>query len=317
MSLQRLLGLAVVVLSTSVAPVLAQDGPKGGGGAGGGGGNGGGNGVTGLSGGGGGNGASGGGPSISGGGGGGGSTFGGGGGGGSMGSAGSVEAADWASSFRGEGRANGARGRSRDGGVGAIAQPSYARSVSPAGGGGRDFTRAGGSRTRGDQPAIGVAVERTVRPIDRDSRGIVLSTRFDPFFDYGYYGAGYRSCLGFYSLYSRCIDPFYGGYGYYGLGSMFYDPAWFFGGMQAPAINPSEGLGALRLKIKPNKGQVFIDTYFVGTVDEFDGATQKIKLEQGHHRVEVRLIGYEPLIFDIQIRRGETTTFEGQLRPRQ
>lgn len=300
MTLHRLLGLAVVVLSMSLAPAFAQDGPKGGGGAGGagGGGNGAGGGVSGVSGGG----------NSPGAGGGGGSSFGSGGGDMGGGSSMSSSSPDWGT-FRGNRSAGGLGTRG-----GRAAEPSYARSVPPGGGGG-DAVRSDG-RSRGDRPVLGLAVERT-SPIERvrgGGAGFINSRYYDPFgFGYGY--SPYSSYCGF--AYSYCNY----GYGYYGLNSLYFDPYWLYGaqagGVQGPPINIAQGLGSLRLKIKPNKGEVFVDGYYVGSVDEFDGAFQKLPLEQGHHRVEVRLLGYEPLVFDIDIRRGQTTLFEGQLRPRQ
>jgi PEGA domain-containing protein len=305
-----ILGTGLVVLAVGLAPAFAQDGPKGGGGAGGGGsagggGNGGGGGVVGVSGGGNSAGA----PS----GGGGGSSFG---GGGSMsgGGGGGGFSSDWPT-LRGGNRSGGNRNGN---GERAVPAPAYARSVPPG-------SAVPGSRPRGDRPALGFAVERTT-PIDRGNRGGGFDTRrYDPYsFGAGFYYSPFRNCT-YYSLFDNCYpygnyDPFYAGFGYYGLNSMYYDPYWFYGSQGAApptVVNPASGLGALRLKIKPNKGQVFVDNVYVGTVDEFDGMTQRLKLEQGRHRVEVRLAGYEPLVFEVMIRRGDTTIFEGTLRPRQ
>ena len=74
------------------------------------------------------------------------------------------------------------------------------------------------------------------------------------------------------------------------------------------------GDGELRLKIKPREAQVFVDGYYVGIVDDFDGVFQRLHLESGPHRIEVRAPGYETLTFDVQIRFDETTKFEGDLR---
>lgn len=300
-----------LVVSMSVAPAFAQ---KGGGGGGGGGGDRGSGSGTAVNGGGNSAGA----PSGGGGGGGGGSSFG---GGGSSTSA-SSGGVDW-SVFSTE-RANGAASRAARAAAreARAAEPAYARAVPP---GARSIDAASGTRPRGDRPALGQAVERQT-PIDRTNRGrSSLVTRYDPYFDsFGFsaYSSLYYSCYGYRRVYcyqDSMFDPWYSGYGYYGLNSLYYDPYWFYGGPTAgpAAVNPAAGLGSLRLKIKPNKGQVFIDGNYVGTVDDFDGALQKLRLEQGSHRVEVRLLGYEPLVFDVEIRRGQQTVFEGQLRPRQ
>jgi hypothetical protein len=70
----------------------------------------------------------------------------------------------------------------------------------------------------------------------------------------------------------------------------------------------------LRLRIKPRETQVYVDGYLVGTVDDFDGAFQKLGIESGSHRVELKADGYEPLELDVVITPGETVTYKGELK---
>ena len=42
-----------------------------------------------------------------------------------------------------------------------------------------------------------------------------------------------------------------------------------------------------------------MDGYFVGVVDSFDGTFQKLELDGGHHKVEVKADGYETAEFDV------------------
>jgi len=102
----------------------------------------------------------------------------------------------------------------------------------------------------------------------------------------------------------------YGPYGYYPFG-----PWYGYGGYgpYPPAAYTYPG-GSLRLKIKPRNGQVYVDGYFVGVVDEFDGIFQRLHLEAGPHRIEVRVPGFETLTIDVQIRWDATTTVEDELR---
>jgi hypothetical protein len=74
-------------------------------------------------------------------------------------------------------------------------------------------------------------------------------------------------------------------------------------------------IGELRLKVHPRDAQVFIDGYYAGRVDDFDGIFQSLKLEEGEYQVEIVLPGYEPLAFDVRIFPGEKTTYEGDLIP--
>ena len=73
--------------------------------------------------------------------------------------------------------------------------------------------------------------------------------------------------------------------------------------------------GELRLKVHPRDAQVFIDGYYAGRVDDFDGVFQSLRLEEGDYQVEIVLPGYEPLAFDVRIFPGEKTTYEGDLLP--
>ena len=69
--------------------------------------------------------------------------------------------------------------------------------------------------------------------------------------------------------------------------------------------------GSLRLKIKPRQAQVYVDGYLVGDVDSFDGAFQKLGIESGGHRVELKADGYEPLQFDVLITAGRDGHLQG------
>ena len=65
--------------------------------------------------------------------------------------------------------------------------------------------------------------------------------------------------------------------------------------------------------MKPEHGQVYVDGYYVGEVDSFDGVFQKLTLEAGAHRVEIRAEGYETAQFEVMVVPGETVTYKGDL----
>jgi hypothetical protein len=118
-----------------------------------------------------------------------------------------------------------------------------------------------------------------------------------------YYGSFYDPYV-FYDPYA----PWYGRYGgYSGYGYSRY-------GRGYPSIYSYPADGELRLKIKPREAQVFVDGYYVGIVDEFDGVFQRLHLPSGPHRIEVRAPGYETLTLDVQIRFADTTKYEGELQ---
>jgi hypothetical protein len=179
-------------------------------------------------------------------------------------------------------------------------------------------------RTRDGRPITGYAVPRgTVEPGGR------------PGGDYYYYprGANWYYSPWYYYRYS----PFYySGYGasLFGLGYI-WDPFWFGGDPYADRFgfagggygygggyagggeqDEIEGQGALRIKVKPREAKVLVDGTFAGTVDDFDGNFQKLRLDEGSHKVELQADGFEPLRFDVLIVEGQTVTYKGQLRER-
>jgi hypothetical protein len=114
---------------------------------------------------------------------------------------------------------------------------------------------------------------------------------------------------------------YYGGYypwGYGGLGlggyyGGYYDP-WYYGPSQ-PYYSGYRYDGRLRLKVKPRTAEVLVDGYFAGLVDDFDGVFQRLRIEPGPHRIEIRSAGFEPLVFDVRIQPDRTITYSGELRP--
>ena len=73
--------------------------------------------------------------------------------------------------------------------------------------------------------------------------------------------------------------------------------------------------GELRLQVHPREAQVFVDGYYAGTVNDFDGVFQSLRLEEGAYQIQIVLPGYEPLDFDVRILPGEKVTYRGELYP--
>ena len=143
---------------------------------------------------------------------------------------------------------------------------------------------------------------------------------YDPFY-YGSRYSSYWSPYGYgFGLGYFAYDPFlFGGYGSYsgayGNGAYGYDPYQGTGGGGYGGSSGSgyRGVGSLRLKVKPADAQVYVDGYFMGVVDSFDGSFQKLTIEEGAHKVEVRSEGYTPVQFDVMVIPGETITYKGEL----
>jgi PEGA domain len=78
----------------------------------------------------------------------------------------------------------------------------------------------------------------------------------------------------------------------------FYDPFWYgpwFGSQWAYPPYPGGYLppdASVRLEVKPNKAEVYVDGYYAGIVDDFDGAFQRLHVMPGEHELELYLDGY-------------------------
>lgn len=190
-----------------------------------------------------------------------------------------------------------------------------------SGGGDRAVPRSGRSDDDRRSGTPGRAVERDRG--GRQSYGTAVARRYPPRAPYrgyvprgGWYYPYYPLSYGFF------WDPWwgygspYGGYGYgagYGYGRGYgYGGGYGYGVYSGPAY---QVYGGLRLKVKPREAEVFVDGYYAGTVDDFDGAFQQLNLDVGPHRIEVRLAGYEPVSFEIRTQPGEKITYKGELKP--
>ena len=97
-------------------------------------------------------------------------------------------------------------------------------------------------------------------------------------------------------FYRPFYDPFY---------RPFYDP-FYFNTFYGPYYRPfywypaAEYGGAygayddasLRVQVTPHETEVYIDSYYAGTVDDFDGIFQRLHLESGSHDITLYLDGY-------------------------
>lgn len=127
-----------------------------------------------------------------------------------------------------------------------------------------------------------------------------------------------------YYYYPRRYYPY--GYGAFGLGYFYYDPyTWYPGGYYYDSYYPGRaygyydsryryGIGSLRIDVRPRDAEVYVDGYFAGRVDDFDGTFQALDLEEGPYRIEIVMPGFETLDFNIRIQPGRKITYRGTLR---
>jgi hypothetical protein len=166
-----------------------------------------------------------------------------------------------------------------------------------------------GGTSRGDSPRGGT-VDRAV------PRSSVPQTTNRVYVSPNYY----------HNSYYRYYDPW--GFGAFGLGYFYYSPwGWnpgYYGsygpyGYGPPYAGAGYGVsgydtGSIKLKVKPRDAEVFVDGYFAGTVDDFDGTFQALKLDSGAYSIEVRKPGFETLRFDVRVQPERSITFRGEMK---
>jgi hypothetical protein len=69
----------------------------------------------------------------------------------------------------------------------------------------------------------------------------------------------------------------------------------------------------LRIVVKPKEAEVYVDGYFAGKVEEFDGAFQRLHVEPGQHEIQIYLEGYRTLKQHLYLSSRNTRKIEGTL----
>ena len=114
------------------------------------------------------------------------------------------------------------------------------------------------------------------------------------------------------------------GYGYY---APFHHPAYFYGPPWGPGPygpwgpHPFPGgyyyreRGSVRLQVKPVETEVYVDGYYAGVVDSYDGFFQRLSLPPGRHDVELRLEGYRSIREQVYLGVGQSFRIEHVMEP--
>lgn len=204
---------------------------------------------------------------------------------------------------------------------------------------------AGQSRSRGSAHAVGTVHARVPPSGAVVGRAVPRGHAFQPLvvrsfgprfvshrhttfaFSYGYpfYGFGFSYLYG-YPGYGYAYPPFYGypyaydgvygyrsyGYGYpYGASGYGYDR---YGAGGYVSATPGAAYGGVRIQVPERDATVFIDGYYAGIVDDFDGTFQRLTLEAGTHHIEIRKPGFETLAVEVEISPGRTITYRSDMR---
>ena len=69
----------------------------------------------------------------------------------------------------------------------------------------------------------------------------------------------------------------------------------------------------LRVKVKPKDASVYVDGYYAGKVEDYDGAFERLHVEPGQHEIIVYLDGYRSLHQRLYLSPNSTRKIEGTL----
>ena len=103
--------------------------------------------------------------------------------------------------------------------------------------------------------------------------------------------------------------PWYGWYGYPG-----YSPSpW--SKLPPVSIAADWAMSKVRLEVTPKSASVYVDRYYAGTVDDFDGFFSPLSLPAGVHLLEIRKEGYRTLVTEVNLEAGQTIRYKRTMEP--
>jgi hypothetical protein len=170
------------------------------------------------------------------------------------------------------------------------------RGGSSSAGSGREYIPAPDAASRRPRPGTGTGTrDRFGNDRDRYVGSPYSSYYYDPYYysSFGYSGRPYGR-LGY-------------GYGYYDYGYSYgdywgYYPSYYSRSYRYRAGNVAQ----LRTLVEPSKTRVYVDGYYAGTVDDFDGLLQRLNVSPGRHDITLRLEGYQSHTFSVYANREQT-----------
>jgi hypothetical protein len=72
---------------------------------------------------------------------------------------------------------------------------------------------------------------------------------------------------------------------------------------------------SLRLDVTPKDAEVYVDGYYAGVVDSFDGVFQRLRVEPGSHEIVLYREGFRTYRQALYLARDRTFTLELQMEP--
>jgi len=170
----------------------------------------------------------------------------------------------------------------------------------------RTPSHSGGGHVSGGGRVVGGGPVYVSRPVYRGSyyRPYFYGSYYyrpyfyDPFF-WGSYGWGWGWGAGLGYGYGWGWYPY--GYGY---GGYPYGPYGYYGGGR---------YSDARIEVSPKEAKVYVDGYYAGVVDDFDGWAQRLDVPPGQHEIEIYLPGYRTMTEQFLFQPGHTIKMKGTL----
>ena len=151
-----------------------------------------------------------------------------------------------------------------------------------------------------------------------------------PYYGGRYYGARYYGSRYYAPRYYGSFYygyPYSGGYAYYGSGYGFsigvgagYPYGYAYGypygyAYGYPNSYPYDLSSSLRLQVTPRETEVYIDGYPAGTVDDFDGTFERLRVGPGNHTVELYLPGHRVFERKVLLQPSNTLSVRHAMEP--
>jgi len=106
--------------------------------------------------------------------------------------------------------------------------------------------------------------------------------------------------------YSPFFWPYYGGWYPYPVFSPYYYP---------PMAYRYAYEADIRLQVKPRQAQVYVDGYYAGIVDDFDGVFQRLHVRPGGHEITLYLNGYRTIRQNVLVSPTSTYKMRYEMEP--
>jgi hypothetical protein len=135
-----------------------------------------------------------------------------------------------------------------------------------------------------------------------------------PYYARPYYSFRPRFSLGFGLWLGYPVTYPYDVYGY-PYAPDYYGPDYpYNSGSITVAPYTNAGAGGLSFEVSPATAEVFVDGEYAGIVSDFTPNMPPLGLNPGHHRIEVRENGFEPMAFDADIVAGQVLPVQGNMQ---